>query len=82
MTRRINEQIAEILKDQSRSKKARIDELLQLRDDARALERAATESSMATSGPDDSGLRELDRVLEKLGHHEILEAEDKSAATL
>ncbi len=82
MTRRIIEQIAEILKDTSRSKQDRIDELLRLRNDARALHRAATESPMATSGADVSGLRELERVLEKLGHHDVTEAENKSAASL
>ncbi|MHA7776256.1 hypothetical protein [Roseibium sp. M-1] len=82
MSDRMTDQIARILKDDSRSKDDRILELLKLRDDARALERAATESPMGTETSKDSGLREVDRALERLGHGKLTEADEKSAATL
>jgi|GEM_PF-994629 len=82
MTSRINEQIAGILKDKSRSKDDRIQELLTLREDARALQRAGTESPMADDDPSSADLREIDRALERLGHDALQEADEKSAATL
>ena len=83
MTSRVREQIAHILKDKSRSKEERISELLTMREDIRALQRVETEAGgMTTERQSSSGLREIDRALEKLGHHELIEADDKSAATL
>jgi len=82
MTDRIREQIAQILKDHSRSKDERIAELLKMRDDARALERAATESPMGTEIAGTSGLRDIDRALERLGRDELSDADEKNAATL
>lgn len=82
MTDRIREQIAHILKDHSRSKDERVAELLRMRDDARALERAATESPMGNQTAGTSGLRDIDRALERLGRDERTEADAKNAATL
>ncbi len=82
MTSRTNEQIAEILKDDSRSKEDRISELLTMRQDARALQRAGTESPMVNEDQTSSQLREIDLALEKLGHDELQEADEKNAATL
>jgi hypothetical protein len=82
MTDKIREKIALVLKDSDRSKDDRIAELLKMREDARALERAATESPMGTKTSQDTGLREIDRALERLGHGTLTEADEKSAATL
>ncbi|POF30442.1 hypothetical protein [Roseibium marinum] len=82
MTSGINEQIAGILKDESRSKEDRISELLTMREDARALQRAGTESPMVNEDQTSSGLREIDVALEKLGHNSLQDADEKSAATL
>lgn len=83
MTSRIREQIAELLKDKSRSKDERIAELLTMREDVRALQRVETEAGgMTTEDQSTSGLREIDRALEKLGHHELMEADEKNSATL
>jgi hypothetical protein len=82
MTDRTRDEIARILKDNTRSKADRVDELLRMREDARALQRAATESPMGNETPDSSGLRDIDRALERLGHSDLTEAEENSAATL
>jgi hypothetical protein len=82
MTDTTNEVIAHILKDDTRSKNERVEELLKMREDARALQRAATESPMGGDTPDTSGLREIDRALERLGQNDPAEAEENSAATL
>lgn len=82
MTDTTNEVIAHILKDDTRSKNERVEELLKMREDARALQRAATESPMGGDTPDTSGLREIDRALERLGQNGPAEAEENSAATL
>jgi len=82
MTSRITERIASILKDDTRTADERIEELLKLRDDARSLQRAATESPMGTGDAAGTGLREIDRALQKLGHRDTAQAEENSAATL
>lgn len=82
MTDSTRDEIARILKDGSRSKDERAKELLKMRDDARALQRAATESPMGGDTPDTSGLRDIDRALERLGYSDVAEAEENSAATL
>lgn len=82
MSNRITGQISEILKDDTQSAAARIDALLKLRADARALQRAATESPMGNDDAADSGLREIDRALGKLGHRDIAREDENSAATL
>jgi hypothetical protein len=82
MTSRITEQIAGLMNDAGRSREDRIGALLKMRDDARALQRAATESPMATGDDGSSGLAEIDRALEKLGHSEQPDADENSAATL
>lgn len=86
MTDRIQEQVTHLLKDDSRPARDRVDDLLKLREDARALQRAATESPMATgedAGEDvGAGLRQIDRALEKLGHSDPGKADENSAATL
>ncbi|GAB4516919.1 MAG: hypothetical protein Tsb0019_16500 [Roseibium sp.] len=82
MTSRVSEQISEIVNDPGSSRGERIDALLKLRDDARALQRAATESPMATGDAGSSGLAEIDRALEKLGHTAQPDADENSAATL
>lgn len=76
------EKIAQLLKDESRSREDRIAELLKMREDARALQRAATESPMANEEDGSTGLREIDRALEKLGHGTKSDADENSAATL
>lgn len=82
MTQTVRDEIAKLLKDGSRSKEDRISDLLTLRSDARALQRAATESPMG--GEDKSSdLREIDLALEKLGHGDALKtADEDNAATL
>lgn len=82
MSGNTRENIAEILKDDSRSKDERIAELLKMREDARALQRAATESPMATGDDGSTGLREIDRALEKLGYNTLADADEEGAATL
>ncbi|MCK7612505.1 hypothetical protein [Roseibium sediminicola] len=82
MTSHITGQISEILKDDTRSAAARIEALLKLREDARALQRAATESPMGNDDAADSGLREIDRALAKLGHRDNAQKDENSAATL
>ena len=82
MTGTVKDQIATILKDGTRNKEEKISDLLTLRSDARALQRAATESPMG--GEDHSSdLQEIDLALEKLGHGDALKAADEdNAATL
>ena len=82
MTSHVTGQIAAILKDDRRPATKRIEDLLRLRDDARALQRAATESPMGNDDAAESGLREIDRALRKLGHRDPGRAEERSAATL
>jgi hypothetical protein len=82
MTNPITDRIARILKDDTRTAEARIDELLTLRSDARALQRAASESPMGTEDTSDTGLRQIDRALEKLGYRDHAKADEESAATL
>lgn len=82
MTNPVNDQIAKILSDRSRSREDRVAELLKMREDARALERAATESPMGNDRAGTSGLLEIDRALERLGHTELAEADENSPATL
>ncbi|MBN9673964.1 hypothetical protein [Roseibium aggregatum] len=82
MKDRITSQISTLLNDETRSRKERVEGLIRLREDARALERAATEGPMA--GPEPSGelLRKVDRALERLGYDEAAQADEFSAATL
>jgi len=82
MTSHMSDQIAGILKDDTRPAKDRINDLLKLRDDARSLQRAATESPMGTEDAFGSGLRQIDRALEKLGYREHTKADENNAATL
>ncbi|PVB61538.1 hypothetical protein [Labrenzia sp. 011] len=82
MTNRIDERIAAILNDSSRSSEDKIAELLGMRADARALERAATEGPMVSENRTPSGLREIDLALEKLGHDTLQDADETSPATL
>lgn len=82
MTSQVHDQIIEILSDKSRSREDRVTELLKMREDARALERAATESPMGNDTAGTSGLRDIDRALERLGRSELADADENSAATL
>lgn len=83
MTSQIRDRIASILKDKSRSKEERISELLNMREDVRALQRVETEAGgMTTEQQGSSGLREIDRALEKLGHDELAQADENNPATL
>ncbi|MBD8892861.1 hypothetical protein [Roseibium litorale] len=78
----VKSKIEMILKDGTRGTEAKIRDLLTLRSDARALQRAATESPMDGEDPS-SDLQQIDLALEKLGHGEVLKAADEdSAATL
>ena len=82
MTSRITDRISALMSDTSLSRVDRISTLLKMRDDARALERAATESPMGTGDAGSTGLAEIDRALEQLGHTEQPDADENSAATL
>ncbi|TYC53429.1 hypothetical protein FMN50_15085 [Rhodobacterales bacterium] len=82
MSSHTRDRIAAVLKDDSRSKQDRIEELLTMREDARALQRAGTESPMNEDEDESNGLQDIDRALEKLGYDEVPEADEDSAATL
>lgn len=82
MTSRTTEQIAGLLNDTTRTDADKVEELLKMRQEARAIERAATESPMATGDAGSSGLGEIDRALEKLGYEDEAHADENSAATL
>lgn len=82
MTSHMSDQIAGILKDDTRPARERVKDLLKLRQDARSLQRAATESPMGTEDATGSGLHQIDRALRKLGHRDPAQADENSAATL
>jgi len=82
MTDRIKSQISALLNDETLSRKEQVDALIKMREDARALERAATESPMVNDNHSGEVLREIDHALERLGYQEVTDADERSAATL
>ncbi len=81
MDREIQEQVADIL-IRDHTAKDRIRLLEELRTDLRAQQRAATESSMAGSDGFADNLRLIDIALEELHATDVVEADEKNAATL
>jgi hypothetical protein len=81
MDREIQEQVADILsRHDIANDKIRL--LEELRTDLRAQQRAATESSMAGSDGFEDNLQLIDIALEKLHATDVVDADEKNAATL
>lgn len=70
--------VRSILKDNALSKSQKIDRLLELEAEARAVQRAASESGMAADDGLNRHLREVELALEQLGAN----SPDTGAATL
>ena len=70
-----------IISNDSFTKNQKTEKLFRLREDCRAIQRAATEGGMTADDSMAADLSEIDRALAKLGV-DPLQAEDKSAATL
>lgn len=82
LTDKVKRKITGILEDPESTREEKVERLLTLREDARAYERAATESPMPGEGPG-SDLQEIDLYLQDLGYGADLKAADeKNAATL
>lgn len=77
---KIELEIAALLRDDSKTKDEKVSELLKMHEDARALQRAATESGMV-GNDDGNALREIDLALQKMGF-DPKGPEDNGAATL
>ncbi len=81
MDREIQEEVADILsRHHMANDKIRL--LEELRTDLRAQQRAATESSMAGADGFEDNLRLIDIALEKLHATDVVDADEKNAATL
>ena len=70
--------IQQIVEDASLDTNSKIEQLREIEDDARALQRAASESPMNSSDGWDSDLREVRKALDRLGAKELR----KGAASL
>lgn len=71
-------QLDDILNDKSLSHKQKTDAVMKLQEDARDIQRAATEGGMDPDDGQNKDLREIELALEKLG----ASSEDTGAATL
>lgn len=78
MTGSAKEQIEAILGDRSLSNEQKTAAVIKLQEDARDIQRAATESGMDPDDGLNKDLREIELALEKLG----IDTEESGAATL
>lgn len=78
MTSSTKAQLEDILKNTSRTRQDKIDALMKLQEDARDIQRAATEGGMDPDDGLNKDLREIELALEKLG----ASSDDTGAATL
>lgn len=73
--------IKDLTKQDAKQRQAHIERLMQMRTDARAAQRAATESAMVDDDGLNDRLREIDLALQELGIDPD-SIEDEGAATL
>jgi hypothetical protein len=78
MTTTTKAQLEDILKKTSQTRQDKIDALMKLQEDARDIQRAATEGGMDPDDGLNKDLREIELALEKLG----ASSDDTGAATL
>ncbi|MBX8801724.1 hypothetical protein [Pseudochrobactrum asaccharolyticum] len=78
MTSSTKAQLDDILKNTSQTRQDKIDALMKLQEDARDIQRAATEGGMDPDDGLNKDLREIELALEKLG----ASSDDTGAATL
>lgn len=78
MTSSTKAQLEDILKNTSLTRQDKIDALMKLQEDARDIQRAATEGGMDPDDGLNKDLREIELALEKLG----ASSDDTGAATL
>ncbi len=78
MTSSTKAQLDDILKNTSLTRQDKIDALMKLQEDARDIQRAATEGGMDPDDGLNKDLREIELALEKLG----ASSDDTGAATL
>lgn len=78
MTHNTKTQIDEILNDKSLNHQQKIDAVMKLQEEARDIQRAATESGMDPDDGLNNDLRKIDLMLEQLG----ASTDDTGAATL
>lgn len=78
MTGSTKAQLDDILKNTSQTRQDKIDALMKLQEDARDIQRAATEGGMDPDDGLNKDLREIELALEKLG----ASSDDTGAATL
>lgn len=78
MTSSTKAQLDNILKNTSQTRQDKIDALMKLQEDARDIQRAATEGGMDPDDGLNKDLREIELALEKLG----ASSDDTGAATL
>jgi hypothetical protein len=78
MTSSTKAQLEDILKNTSQTRQDKIDALMKLQEDARDIQRAATEGGMDPDDGLNKDLREIELALEKLG----ASSDDTGAATL
>lgn len=78
MTGSTKAQLEDILKNTSQTRQDKIDALMKLQEDARDIQRAATEGGMDPDDGLNKDLREIELALEKLG----ASSDDTGAATL
>lgn len=76
------DRINEILSAPGLAREERISALQALRDDARAEQRAASESAMIDDDGLNSTLKQLDQAIIRLGGEALAGEEDRSAASL
>lgn len=70
--------IRDILRDSHLQRRRKIDRLLELRNEARGIQRAGSESSMSADDGLQDDLRVIEKALQQLG----ADIEEKGAATL
>lgn len=78
MTHNTTTQIDEILNDKSLNHQQKIDAVMKLQEEARDIQRAATESGMDPDDGLNNDLRKIELMLEQLG----ASSDDTGAATL
>ncbi len=78
MTSSTKAQLEDILKNTSQTRQDKIDAIMKLQEDARDIQRAATEGGMDPDDGLNKDLREIELALEKLG----ASSDDTGAATL
>jgi hypothetical protein len=78
MTSSTKAQLEDILKNTSQTRQDKIDALMKLQEDARDIQRAATEGGMDPDDGLNKDLREIELALDKLG----ASSDDTGAATL